>query len=160
VFELGGLGAEVEEFVFLLGDAGVGLIELIAEMLEGMLAVGDFDLEDIEAMAGELGIEVLEFLLAGAVTAGFAGLALERSDLALDFADEIGDAQEVLLGDFEFAEGLAFLGLEPGDASGFLEHEAAVLGFAGEDLRDVSLGHDAVTGPADAGAEEQLLDVL
>ena len=52
------------------------------------------------------------------------------------------------------------LRLELGDARGLFEDQAAVLGFAGEDLGDVALRHDAVAGPAHAGAHEELLDVL
>src|SRR5688572_13001621 len=91
---------------------------------------------------------------------GLAGLALERTNLAFHFANEIGDAQEILFGVFEFAERFLFLRLELGDAGSFLEHHAAVLGLGGKNLGDVALGHDAVTGAAYASAHEKLLDVL
>ena len=49
---------------------------------------------------------------------------------------------------------------ELGDACGFLEDHPAILRFAGKDLRDVPLGHDAVAGPPDTSAHEQLLNVF
>src|SRR5208283_4400144 len=94
------------------------------------------------------------------VAARLAGLALERPDLPFHFADEISDTQQVLVGVFQFAERLPFLALVFGDAGGFLENEAPVLGFARKNLRDVALRQNAVTGAAHARAHEQLLDVL
>jgi hypothetical protein len=67
---------------------------------------------------------------------------------------------KILLGGFQFAQGLLFLRLEFGDARRLLENHAAVFRLAGKDLRDVPLRHDAVTGAAHAGAHEKLLDVL
>ncbi len=160
VFQFRELVAELEDFVLAAENAVGGFLQFSAELFEAGFAFGDFGLEDIELVAGELGFEVLEFFLDGAEAFGFSGLALERADLAFDFADEVGDAEEVLFRMFEFAEGLAFLGFEAGDAGGFLEDHTTIFGFGGEDLGDVPLGHDAVAGAADAGAEEQLLDIL
>ena len=57
-------------------------------------------------MARQLGVEVLQFLDELLVAPRLAGLALERADLAFDFADEVGHAEQVLLGAFELAQGL------------------------------------------------------
>ena len=38
------------------------------------------------------------------VTPGLAGLALERANLPLHFADEVGDAEQILIGRLQFAE--------------------------------------------------------
>ena len=85
---------------------------------------------------------------------------MERADLAFDFLDQILDAQKILIGVFKLAERFAFLRFELGDAGGFLEDHATVIGFAGKNLRDVALGHDAVARPAHARAHEQLLNVF
>ena len=111
-------------------------------------------------MARELGVEMLKFGGKLLVAARLAGLALERADLAFHLADEVGDAQQVLLGVFEFAQRLALLRLVLGDPGGLFKDHTPVFGLAGEDLGDVALRHDAVAGAADAGAHEQLLDVL
>jgi hypothetical protein len=111
-------------------------------------------------MPRELGVEVLQFLGNLFVAARLAGLALERADLPLHFADEVGDAQKILLGVFQFAERFFFCDLEFRDAGGFLENHPAVFRLAGKNLRDVALRHDAVARAADARAHEKLLDVL
>jgi hypothetical protein len=116
--------------------------------------------EDVVLVAGQLGFQVLQVGDDLLVAPGLAGLALERTDLAFHLADQVGDAQEVLLGLFQLAKGFLLLGLEAGDAGGFLEHQTAVLGLAAEDLGDVALGHDRVTRLAHARPGEQLLDVL
>jgi len=67
------------------------------------------------------------------VTARLAGLALERPDLPLHFADEIGDAQKILVGVFQFAERFLFLALVFGNAGGFLENQAPVFRLAGKE---------------------------
>src|SRR5439155_14320860 len=60
----------------------------------------------------------------------------------------------------QFPQGFPFLRLEFRDARRFLEDHPAILWFAGENLRDVPLSHDAVAAPPDPGAQEQFLDVL
>jgi hypothetical protein len=67
-------------------------------------------------MARQLRVQMLEFEHQLLVTAGLAGLALERADLAFDFADQVGHAQQILLGGFQLAQRLLFLRLEFGDA--------------------------------------------
>ena len=93
------------------------------------------------------------------VAARFAGLALERADLALDLAHDVADPNEVGLGVFQFAQSLFFLGLELGDASGLLEYRPPILRPAAQDQVDLALFHDRVTAAPDSGVHEQLMDV-
>ncbi len=111
-------------------------------------------------MTGKLRIEVLEVAHDLLVTTRLAGLTLQRADLAFHFSNEVLDAQQILLGILELAHGLFFLRLKFGDAGGFFENQPAIFRFAGQDLGDVALRHDAVTGAANAGAHEQLLNVF
>jgi hypothetical protein len=94
------------------------------------------------------------------VAAGLGDLALERVHPALLLGEHVGNAQQVGLGVFEFAQRLLFLALELGDAGGLLEHRAAFLGLRGKDLVDLALRHDRVGGAADAGVHEHVVDVL
>lgn len=160
VFEFGEALAQLEDFVFGAEDGGGGGFDIDADGFGGLFAFADFLAEDVELVAGELGFEVLEFGDELFVAAGFAGLALERTDLTFDLADEVGGPEEVLFRLIEFTEGFLLLAFEPGDAGGFFEDETAVFGFAAEDLGDVALGHDRVARLAHAGAGEELLDVL
>ena len=93
------------------------------------------------------------------VAARFAGLALERADLALDLAHDVADSNEVGLGVFEFAQGFLFLRLELGDAGRLLKHRAPVFRTAAQDQVDLALFHDRITAAPDSGVHEQLMDV-
>src|SRR5262245_57218936 len=103
---------------------------------------------------------MLEFASDLFVAPGFTRLPLERADLPFDLLNQIGNAEEVLVGVLEFAESFPLLWLKFGDPSGLFEDHAAVIGLAGDNLGDIALGHDAVTGPAHARAHEKLLNVL
>jgi hypothetical protein len=94
------------------------------------------------------------------VTAGLGDLAAEGIHPALLLGKHVGNAEEVRLGEFEFAERFLFLALELGDAGGLFEHRAAFFRLGGEDLVDLALRHDRVGGAADAGVHEQVMDVL
>ena len=152
--------AQLLDLIFATQNVGGAGFNLAAQFFGGGLFFGDLGLQHVELMPRELRVEVLEFLGNLFVTARLAGLALERPDLPLHFADEIGNAQQVLFGVFQFAERFLFLALVFRDAGGFLENHPAIFGFAGKDLGDVALGQDAVTRAAHARAHEQLLDVL
>ena len=157
---LGKLFAQDADFAFDAQNAFRQRLDFGAQFFHLRGAGLDVGLQDVKLVAGQLGVQMLEFGHQLLVTAGFASLALERTDLALDFADQVGDAQEVLFGGFEFAQRLLFLRLEFRDARRFLKHQPPVFRLAGQDLRDVSLRQDAVTGPPHARSHEQLLNVF
>ena len=94
------------------------------------------------------------------IAAGLGDLALERVHPALLFGEHVGNAEQVGLGVFEFAQRFLFLALELRDAGGLLEHRAAFFRLGGEDLVDLALRHDRVGGAADAGVHEHVMDVL
>ena len=79
-------------------------------------------------MPRELRLELGQFIKRGLVAARLAGLALERTDLPLHFADDVGETDEIGLGVLELAQRFLFLALEFRDAGGFLENRAAVFG--------------------------------
>ena len=111
-------------------------------------------------MPGKLAFQSLKFVHELLVAPGLAGLTLERANLPLDFTDGVGHAQQVLLSVVELSQSLFFLRLEPCDSGCLLKHHPPVIRLAGDDLGDVALGHDAVTGPPHTGAHEKLLDIL
>ena len=108
---------------------------------------------------GEVGIEDAVVGGEGLETAGFGDLAFQGVHAALLLGEDVGDAEEVCLGVFEFAEGVFFLAFELGDAGGFFEDGAAFLGLGGEDLIDLTLRHDGVGGAADAGVHEEVVEI-
>ena len=82
-------------------------------------------------MPRELRVEVLQLEHQLFVTARFASLSLERTNLPFHFTDKIADTQKILFSTFQFAQCLAFLRFELRDAGRLLEHHPAVFGFAG-----------------------------
>jgi len=149
----------MRDFVLAAQHAGRTGLELAAKRIHPRLALGDLGLELVKPVARQLGVQMLKLRGKLLVAPGLAGLALERDNLALHLADQVGDAQQVLLGVFQLAQRLFLLGLKPGNARRLLEDHPPILRFAGEDLRDVALRHDAIAGAPHAGAHEQLLDI-
>ena len=66
------------------------------------------------------------------VAAGLRSLTLQGVGLAADLFEDVEHARQVLLGAFELGFGQALLGLEAGDAGGFLDDRAAVLRLGAE----------------------------
>ena len=62
-------------------------------------------------MPRQLGVQMLDLEHQLLVTARLARLPLQRADLPFDFANQVGDAQEVLLGVFQPAQGLLLCAL-------------------------------------------------
>ena len=112
-----------------------------------------------EALAGHDQLEVAE-LRAQLLEAGRPPrLAVERADLALQLAQDVAHAHQVLLGRLQLALGLlAALPVLP-DPGGLLEDHAPVLGPRRHQLRDVPLLDDRVAARADARVEEEVADV-
>jgi hypothetical protein len=153
------------------GEAGglaAGLVggEGVAEGLELVLQVGAAGLEhagghaELElAVGGHPQVEVAELAAVALVALGLLGLAAEVAEAGLELAEHVADAQEVGLGLLDLLLGGLFLGLEAGDAGGFVEDVAAVLGLAADDAADLALLDDRVAAGAGAGAGHELLDV-
>ena len=147
------------DFLFLRGDAGVERFLLLARAVDFDLQRGDAGGVGVELVAREFGLELGQLIERGLVAAGLAGLALERADLPLHFADDVGEADEVGLGVLQLAQRFLFLALEFRDAGGFLENRTAIFRTRREDRVDLALLHDGVGAAADAGVHEHGLDV-
>src|SRR5438552_1054639 len=111
-------------------------------------------------MARQLSVQMLQLLRDLLVPPRLARLALQGTDLPLHFADQVLHAQQILFGVFQFPQRFLFLRLKLGDARRFFKYRPAIVRFARDDLRDVSLRHDAVTGAPNSRPHEKLLDVL
>ena len=92
--------------------------------------VSDARLQEIELMAGQLGVQVLQLMGKLLVATRLAGLALQRADLAFYFADQIGNSKQVLLRIFQLAKRFLFLRFEFCDPGRFFENHAPVFGLA------------------------------
>ena len=83
----------------------------------------------------------------------------EVLELLVDFLAQVVQAVEVLAGVADAGLGFLAAFLVLGDAGGFFEVDAQVLGLGLDDLRDHALLDDRVAARAQAGAEEQVGDV-
>ena len=152
--------AQARDFIFSPQHIGRAGFNRESQFFDRGLSSANLSLQHVELVPRELRVQVLQFDRQLFVALRLSRLALERADLPLHFTNEIADAQEILIGIFEFAQRLAFLRFEFGYARGFLEDHPAVFRFAGQDLGDVPLRHDAVARASDARAHEKLLHVL
>ena len=89
--------------LFLLGDLGRERFGLSNKAGDLGFEIGNFRAEPIVLVAREARVERLELVEEFLVTPRLAGLTLERNDLAFDFLDDVGDADEVGFGVLEFA---------------------------------------------------------
>ena len=105
-------------------------------------------------------VQLALLLLERLVAAGGRGLALQVPELLLDLVAQVGETREVLARVPDAALGLAAALLVAGDAGGLLEERAHLVGPCLDDARDHVLLDDRVAARTEAGAEEELRDVL
>ena len=159
-FEFREARAQLQYFVFRAQDARRGFLHFVAQLFRSAGALQNFRHQNIELVSRQLRFQMTQLVRDLFVATRLAGLTLEGANLPLHFANQILDAQKILLGVFQFAQRFLFLRLELGDARRFLKHEPPVIRFAGKNLRDVSLGHDRVARLAHTSSHEELLNVL
>ena len=94
------------------------------------------------------------------VAARSRGLALQVTDLLVDFVAHVLQALEVLARVGDARLGLLAALLVTRDAGGLFDEGAHVVGLGLDDARDHALLDDGVAARAQAGSEEQLRDVL
>ncbi|MNZ64336.1 hypothetical protein D3C78_825040 [compost metagenome] len=147
-------------------DAGIGIALLGHQRLMGHILVADHRLAlahpfvQVAPAQGRQACLQLAFLgLVFAVLLGRLGLAVQALQLALQLFAQVGQARQVFLGAADAALGFAAALLVLGDAGGFLDEVAQVLGLGLDQLGDHPLLDDRVAARAQAGAEEDVGDV-
>ena len=115
--------------------------------------------EGDDLVGGNEEVKFAEFGLKFFVAAGFPGLALQGTDLAMEFADYIVEAEQVGVCLLQFPHRLLAVGAETSNAAGFLEDGASIFGAGRQDGVDLSLGHDGIRRGPDACAHEKTLDI-
>ena len=94
-----------------------------------------------------------------AVADRLARLLLQAVDLGGELADHVLDPQQIGFRRFQPQLGLVPAGMQAGNAGGFLQHAAALLGLGLDDLADAALMHQRRRARAGGGVGEQDLDV-
>ena len=117
-----------------------------------------FDLAQPERQ--QLRLQLPLVLLQRLVTPRSRGLPLQVAQLLLDLVAQVGEPRQVLAGVRNAGLGLAAALLVARDAGRLLEERAHLVGLGLDHARDHVLLDDRVTARAQAGAQEQLGDVL
>ena len=139
------------------GDRG---LERDVALARALRARDGLAVEVLELEREQLGPELALLLLQRLVAARGHGLALQVADLLVELLAQVVQAIEVLAGVRDAALGLAAPLLVLGDAGRLLEEGAHVVGLGLDEARDHALLDDRVAAAAEAGAEEELRDVL
>ncbi len=158
----------------------VGVVVRLADLFElgfGMAQVGalrferggrgDDRLADARLLARRVAVAQepelvqlqLRVVLERAVASRDFGLRFELFEIAVELAQDVVDARQVLACVLEARLGLAPALLVLGDAGSLFEEEAQLLGLALDDPRDRPLADDRVGARPEPGAEEDVLDV-
>ncbi len=158
-FDAGGFLARQIQLGFRLGEPGAGLLGAGARDRES-LAVHALHHDQLEQPVRRF-VQRQIFELAPVLqeALGLGDLTLERSARAIDLADDVRHAQEVLAREIHLALGLTAALLVLGDAGGLFDEQAPIFRTRAHDLTDAALLHDRVGLGTDTGAEEQIRDV-
>ena len=122
--------------------------------------LGDLEQREVEAVEVGLDLELLELPLDLEEAPRLAGVNLERAHLAIDFFDDVGEAEQVVADLLELELDLALAHAEARDAGRLLEDAAPVDGVAREDAVDLPLLHERVAARDESGPEEEVAHVL
>ena len=104
--------AQLLDFILATQHVGGTGFNFAAQFFRGGIFLRNLGVQHVELMPRKLRVEMLQFVRNLFVAARLAGLPLERADLPLHFADQVRDAQKILLGVFEFAERFLFLAFD------------------------------------------------
>src|SRR5699024_519566 len=102
------------------------------------------------------------FAAAGQLQVGFGlfGLPGQGAHPAFQLAQDVPQPLQVRLGGGEAVLGLGAAVAVRGDAAGFFKNPPPLAALGGHDLGDAALPDDGIAVPADAGVQQQLVDVL
>ena len=169
-------------------DISIGLLDLQDKLLGLFTQGGAFFVELVQLAAQTLVVGLGSFKLALLVAHGIVGaadgidpegdfqaftalgqfqellglfaVALQGADALFQFAQNIAKTFEVALGGFKATLGFVFAVAVFGNAGRFLENFAALGRFGTDDLGNAALADDGVTVAANAGIQQQFVDVL
>ena len=125
----------------------------------GVLGFGDLGGRGGPAQMIEHRLRLAHLRRHGAITDRLARLLLQPVDLGGELADHVLDAQQVGFRRLQPQFGLVPARMQAGDAGGFLQHAAALLGLGLDDLADAALMHQRRRTRAGGGVGEQDLHV-
>ena len=153
------LGVELLLATLRLGYCARRLFNRLVDVAPVRRILHELLVEGVYLLLRDVDVEDTQLVVKLLVLLRLADLTLERADLALHLLEDVGFAQEVLLGLLDLPQGFLAIGLELRDSRRLLEHAAAVFRLGRENRVDLALGHDGVRRRADAGAHQEVLNV-
>jgi len=144
-----------------VGTALLGHQRLESDFLvaDHLLAAADLLVQGLPAQGQQLGLELTLLGLVFLVLLRRLSLTVQAFELALQLLAQVGQARQVLLGAADTVLGLATALLVLGDAGGFLDEIAQLLGLGLDQLADHALLDDRVAARPQTGAEEDIGDI-
>ena len=145
-----------------LGGFGLGAGargDLAQRHVLGVLGFGDLGGRGGPAQMIERRLRLAHLRRHGAVADRLARLLLQAVDLRGELADHVLEAQQIGFGGLQAQFGLVAARMQAGDAGGFFQHAAALLGLGLDDLADAALMHQRRRARAGRGVGEQDLHV-
>ncbi len=125
----------------------------------GVFGLAHLGLRRGPAQVIERGLLLAHLHRHGAVADRLLGLLLEAVHLGGELADDVFQAQQIGFGGFQPQLRLVPARMQAGDAGGFLQHAAALLGLGLDDLADAALMHQRRRARAGRGVGKQNLHV-
>ena len=145
---VGGFGAAVALLV-------LGLRRLVVPHL-----LADGLLGPVDAVGPEGHLQRPALFAQGKKFLSLLALFFQRAHPGLQLPQNVPQPLQVLRRSGQPALGLVFAVAVFGNAAGFFKDLPALAALGGHDLRDAALPDDGVAVPADAGVQQQLVDIL
>ena len=138
----------------------LGALEIRLGSSLGTRKFVNFQQKLVPLPGGKSEIKSFQFIENFTVPTCFTRLALQRPYLATNFPQNIGQSKKIRFGSFQFPLRLTLLNLETHHSCGFFKNGPAIFWFRGENLVDLPLLHDRVSGPTNASIQKKPLNIL
>ena len=138
----------------LLGD-----LQVIAAVAEILLCLLRFYAQTVGVIDPKLHIQLFLLLDQLDGTFGALGGLFQRSDLCADLLENIVDTGHIFLGGGQLSLGFSLIVTVFRNTRGVLEHTAALVGFTGNDLGNLTLTDDRIAVLTHARVHKQLLNI-
>ncbi|OPZ22768.1 MAG: hypothetical protein BWZ10_00269 [candidate division BRC1 bacterium ADurb.BinA364] len=142
-----------------IGDARGQRRQTVAQIFVRAGQFGQARLHRFVALGKQNALDSLRARLIALVALRLRGLAFQAVGLALDLADQVGQAQKVRLGALELAQSLGAADFVFGNPRRFLEQIAALRRLGVDDRIDLALFQNRIAVGADSGVDEQIRNV-
>ena len=111
-------------------------------------------------MQAEAYLQGFDLFLVFVIDFGFAGLPFQAGHLALNLRNDVGDAQQIVLGDVDFAQRLDLAVFIASDTGGFFDEKAQFFRIGICDGANSTLLNDGVRFGPESATPEDIVNVF